>query len=88
MLAATADVSATTLPAGYGYEWTGTAYQGVAASGETGPILGLTILFAFPFLVGPYESWMMPVPVLLSVPVRERSSARFRRLRSRPGETD
>jgi len=48
----------------------------------------ITILFAFPFLVGLYESWMIPVPVLLSVPVRERSSARFRRLRSRPGETD
>jgi hypothetical protein len=48
----------------------------------------ITILFTFPFLVGLYESWMIPVPVLLSVPVRERSSARFRRLRSRPGETD
>jgi hypothetical protein len=31
---------------------------------------------------------MIPVPVLLSVPVRERSGARFRRLRSHPGETD
>ena len=50
--------------------------------------LGLTILFAFSFLVGLYESRMIPVPVVLSVPVRERSSARFRRLRSPPGETD
>src|SRR5271163_1348298 len=68
-LAAMADVSAKTLPSGYGYEWTGTAYQEFAASGQTGPILGLAVLFAFLFLVGLYESWMIPVPVLLSVPV-------------------
>jgi multidrug efflux pump subunit AcrB len=68
-LAAMAQVSATTLPSGYSYEWTGTAYQEVSASGQTGPILGLALLFAFLFLVGLYESWMIPVPVLLSVPV-------------------
>jgi multidrug efflux pump subunit AcrB len=68
-LAGMADVSTKTLPAGYGYEWTGTAYQEVAASGQTGAILGLAVLFAFLFLVGLYESWMIPVPVLLSVPV-------------------
>src|SRR6202011_5411251 len=68
-LAAMAEVSVKTLPAGYSYEWTGTAYQEVAASGQTGAILGLAVLFAFLFLVGLYESWMIPVPVLLSVPV-------------------
>jgi hydrophobe/amphiphile efflux-1 (HAE1) family protein len=68
-LAAMAQVSDRTLPAGYGYEWTGTAYQEVAAWGQTGAILGLAVLFAFLFLVGLYESWMIPVPVLLSVPV-------------------
>ena len=68
-LAAMAEVSAKTLPAGFSYEWTGTAYQQVAAAGQTGAILGLAILFAFLFLVGLYESWMIPVPVLLSVPV-------------------
>src|SRR5215469_6645753 len=68
-LAAMAEVSAKTLPAGYSFEWTGTAYQEVAAAGQTGAILGLAVLFAFLFLVGLYESWMIPVPVLLSVPV-------------------
>jgi hydrophobe/amphiphile efflux-1 (HAE1) family protein len=68
-LAAMAEVSAKTLPRGYGYEWTGTAYQEASATGQTGPILGLAVLFAFLFLVGLYESWMIPVPVLLSVPV-------------------
>jgi multidrug efflux pump subunit AcrB len=62
-------VSQQTLPSGYGYEWTGTAYREVAASGQTGAILGLAVLFAFLFLVGLYESWMIPVPVLLSVPI-------------------
>jgi hydrophobe/amphiphile efflux-1 (HAE1) family protein len=68
-LAAMAEVSVKTLPRGYGYEWTGTAYQEASAAGQTGPILGLAVLFAFLFLVGLYESWMIPVPVLLSVPV-------------------
>ncbi|MFL5267719.1 MAG: efflux RND transporter permease subunit [Stellaceae bacterium] len=68
-LAAMAEVSGKTLPAGYSFEWTGTAYQEVAASGQTGALLGLAVLFAFLFLVGLYESWMIPVPVLLSVPV-------------------
>lgn len=68
-LAAMAEVSAKTSPPGYSYEWTGTAYQEVSAAGQTGPVLGLAVLFAFLFLVGLYESWMIPVPVLLSVPV-------------------
>jgi hydrophobe/amphiphile efflux-1 (HAE1) family protein len=68
-LAAMAEVSPQTLPAGYAYEWTGTAYQEVAAAGQTGTILGLSVLFAFLFLVGLYESWIIPVPVLLSVPI-------------------
>jgi hydrophobe/amphiphile efflux-1 (HAE1) family protein len=68
-LAAMAAISAKTLPSGYSYEWSGTAYQEQAAAGQTGAILGLAVLFAFLFLVGLYESWMIPVPVLLSVPV-------------------
>src|SRR5438270_264297 len=62
-------VSAATLPAGYGFEWTGTAYQEKAAGGQTGIVLGFAILFAYLFLVALYESWNIPVPVLLSVTV-------------------
>jgi len=68
-LAAMANLSAKTLPAGYGYEWSGTAYQEQAAGGQTGVILALAILFAFLFLVALYESWVIPLPVLLSVAV-------------------
>jgi hydrophobe/amphiphile efflux-1 (HAE1) family protein len=66
-MAAIAEVSAKTLPHGFGFEWTGTAFQEHRASGQTGMVLGMALLFAFLFLVGLYESWMIPVPVLLSV---------------------
>ncbi|MCK1742718.1 multidrug efflux RND transporter permease subunit [Bradyrhizobium sp. 139] len=68
-IAAMAEISKSTLPAGYSFEWTGTAYQEQAASGQTGIILGLAVLFAYLFLVALYESWTIPVPVLLAVVV-------------------
>jgi hydrophobe/amphiphile efflux-1 (HAE1) family protein len=68
-LAAMTEISNATLPAGYSFEWTGTAFQEQQASGQTGIILGLAILFAYLFLVALYESWTIPIPVLLSVVV-------------------
>jgi multidrug efflux pump subunit AcrB len=68
-LAAMTEISNKTLPAGYSFEWTGTAYQEQQASGQTGIILALAVLFAYLFLVGLYESWTIPIPVLLSVVV-------------------
>jgi len=68
-LAAMERVSATTLPAGYSFEWTGTALQEKAAGGRTGIVLGLAVLFAYLFLVALYESWNIPVSALLSVSV-------------------
>ncbi|SOC43003.1 hydrophobe/amphiphile efflux-1 (HAE1) family protein [Rhizobium subbaraonis] len=60
-------VSAATLPPGYSYEWTGTALQELEAAGKTTTILALAVLFAYLFLVALYESWTIPIPVLLSV---------------------
>ena len=68
-MAAMQAVAAATLPPGFSYEWTGTALQEKTASGQTGSILGLAILFAYLFLVGLYESWTIPVAALLSVVV-------------------
>lgn len=68
-IAAMEKVSAATLPKGYGYEWTGTAQQEKEASGKTTTILALAVLFAYLFLVALYESWTLPVAVLLSVSV-------------------
>ncbi|MGE4080581.1 MAG: efflux RND transporter permease subunit [Reyranella sp.] len=68
-LAAMERIAGSTLPPGYGFEWTATALQEKAASGQTAIVLGLAILFAYLFLVALYESWNIPIPVLLSVSV-------------------
>jgi len=68
-LKAMEDVAAHTLPAGFAGEWTDTAFQEKRAEGKTAMILAFAVLFAYLFLVGLYESWTIPVPVLLSVSV-------------------
>src|SRR6476659_1526985 len=68
-LAAMERISSATLPGGYAFEWTGTAFQEKAASGQTSIVLGLAFLFAYLFLVALYESWNIPVPALLSVSI-------------------
>ncbi len=62
-------VSARVLPPGFAYEWTSTALQEKQAAGQVGIILGLAVLFAFLFLVAQYESFTIPVPVMLSISV-------------------
>ena len=62
-------VAAKTLPPGYAGEWTDTAFQEKRAEGKTAIILGFAVLFAYLFLVALYESWTIPVPVLLSVAI-------------------
>ncbi len=68
-IAAMERLAKSTLPNGYGFEWTGTALQEKAASGQTGFILALAVLFAYLFLVGLYESTAIPIAALLSVVV-------------------
>ncbi len=68
-LAAMEAVSQRVLPRGFGFEWSDTAFQEKRAEGQTGIILGFAVLFAYLFLVALYESWTIPVPVLLSVTV-------------------
>jgi len=63
------DVAARTLPTGFRGEWTDISYQEKKAEGKTGMILAFAVLFAYLFLVALYESWTIPVPVLLSVSV-------------------
>ncbi len=62
-------IAAKTLPQGYAGEWTDTAFQEKRAEGKTAIILGFAVLFAYLFLVALYESWSIPVPVLLSVAI-------------------
>jgi len=68
-LAAMEQVAAKTLPPGYRGDWTDVSFQEKRAEGQTGMILAFAVLFAYLFLVALYESWTIPVPVLLSVAV-------------------
>lgn len=55
------------LPAGYHIEWTGLSYQEKQNTGQIIFLMGLALLFAYLFLVAQYESWTIPVPVMLTV---------------------
>lgn len=57
------------LPAGFGYEWTGLAYQEKLASGQAGSIFAFALLFVFLVLAALYESWAIPFGVLLGLPI-------------------
>ena len=59
---------AKTLPQGYGYDWTGSTYQEKKTGGQTGYIFALSLAFVFLVLAALYESWAMPVAILLIVP--------------------
>jgi len=62
-------VAAQTLPSGYGYEWTGTTYQQKLAQGHEGVIFGFATVLVFLCLAALYESWSIPLAVLLSLPL-------------------
>ena len=57
------------LPDNIGLEWSGLSYQEKKAGGQTGLVLTLVFLFVFLFLAAQYESWTVPIAVLLSLPV-------------------
>ena len=57
------------LPDNIGVEWSGLSYQEKQAGGQTGIILSLVFLFVFLFLAALYESWTVPIAVLISLPV-------------------
>ena len=60
---------ASELPTGYSYEWSGMTYQEQQAGGQVLLIIGIALLFGYLFLVAQYESWTVPMGVILSLPV-------------------
>ncbi|MCJ2072346.1 multidrug efflux RND transporter permease subunit [Methylobacterium sp. J-030] len=56
------------LPDGYSYDWTEIAYQQKAASGTAGAVFALGVLLVFLVLAAQYESWALPLAILLVVP--------------------
>lgn len=57
------------LPENVGIEWSGLSYQEKQQSGQTGLVLALAFLFVFLFLAAQYESWSVPIAVILSLPI-------------------
>ena len=57
------------LPKDMDYAWSGTSLQEQMSSGQIGPILAMALTFVYLFLVALYESWTLPVAVLLISPV-------------------
>jgi len=57
------------LPAGFGFEWTGTTYQEKQAQGNEAAIFGFAAVLVFLFLAALYESWSIPFAVLFALPL-------------------
>jgi len=68
-IAAIERVTDTLLPQGMGYEWTGLTYQEIKSSGQMSTALLLAVIFVFLFLAALYESWTLPLAVLLISPI-------------------
>ena len=57
------------LPPEIGIEWSGLSFQEKQQSGQVGIVMLLAFLFVFLFLAAQYESWSIPIAVLLSLPI-------------------
>lgn len=62
-------VAAQVLPQGYQFEWSGVSYHERQADGSAALAFALALVFIYLFLVGQYESWSLPIAVLLVVPL-------------------
>lgn len=74
------------LKTGFGYEWTGTAYEEKQAGGQIGLLLGLSLIVVFLLLAALYNSWAIPLSVLLVVPFGVLGAVLFTMLRGLSGD--
>ena len=68
-LAAMADLAKKSLPQGFGYDWTGIAYQEARSGSQSIYIFALALVMVFLVLAAQYESWAVPFAVILAVPL-------------------
>jgi hydrophobe/amphiphile efflux-1 (HAE1) family protein len=68
-MAAMERIAAETLPPGYAYDWSTMSFQEREAGGKVIFLFILALIFAYLFLVGQYESWNLPLSIILSIPV-------------------
>jgi multidrug efflux pump subunit AcrB len=63
------DLARRLLPPGTAYEWTGLAFQEIEAGSRAPFVFALSGLFVFLVLAAQYESWLVPLAVILAVPL-------------------
>lgn len=74
------------LPQGFAFEWSGASYEEQQASGQVGLLLGLSMLVVLMVLAALYESWAMPIAVLMVVPLGALGAILFAMLRDMPAD--
>jgi multidrug efflux pump subunit AcrB len=66
---AIAETARNVLPPSMGFEWSGVTFQEQKAGGGTAVIFALALIFVYLFLAAQYESWMLPMSVMFTVPI-------------------
>ncbi len=74
------------LPAGFGFDWSGMSYQEIIAGNAATLLLVLSVVVVFLCLAALYESWSIPVAVLLVVPIGVLGAISFSLLRGLPND--
>ncbi|SFB33791.1 multidrug efflux pump [Rhizobium sp. NFR07] len=74
------------LPTGFGYEWTGQSLQEIQSGSQAPALIALSILFVFLLLSALYESWSIPLSVMLVVPLGVIGSVAAVMLRDMPND--
>jgi len=74
------------LPKGFGYDWTGQSYQEILSGNSSTLLLALSVVIVFLCLAALYESWSIPVSVLLVVPLGILGTIVFSMLRGLPND--
>lgn len=82
-ISAIEEVAAATLPSGITYEWTGTTYQEIEAGSYAPYVFAAAIVAVFLLLAALYESWVLPLNVLLAVTFAVLGALIFMHLRGR-----
>ena len=85
-MSAMEDIVTNDLPAGYGYDWAGMSYQEILAGNTATLLLVLSIVVVFLCLAALYESWSIPLAVLMVVPVGLLGALSFSMLRGLPND--
>jgi len=62
-------IASETLPEGYSFDWSTMSFQERKAKGQVATLFALALVFGYLFLVAQYESWTIPLPIIISIPV-------------------